>query len=170
MSVLNQFSLKGKVALVTGCRRGIGKAMVIALAQASADIIGVSASMEKTGSAIEKEILQLGKKFKAYTCDFSDRKALYTFIKQVKKDYPVIDILINNAGTIKRAPAQEHEDTIWDHVIEVNQTAQFIITREIGKDMIARGGGKIVFTASLLTYQGGKPYRDMQLVKEQLVK
>ena len=155
MSVLNQFSLEGKVALVTGCRRGIGKAMAIALAQAGADIIGVSASMEKTGSAIGKEILQLGKNFKAYTCDFSDRKALYTFIKQVKKDYPVIDILVNNAGTIKRAPAHEHEDTIWDHVIEVNQTAQFIITREIGKDMIARGGGKIVFTASLLTYQGG---------------
>ena len=155
MSVLNQFNLKGKVALVTGCKRGIGKAMAIALAEAGADIIGVSASLEKNGSAIEKAVLELGKKFTAYACDFSNRKALYSFIIEVKKDFPVIDILVNNAGTIKRAPASVHEDDIWDHVVEVNQTAQFILTREIGKDMIARGYGKIVFTASLLTYQGG---------------
>ena len=155
MSVLNQFNLKGKVALVTGCKRGIGKAMAIALAEAGADIIGVSASLEKNGSAIEKAVIKLGKKFTAYTCDFSNRKALYSFITEVKKDFPVIDILVNNAGTIKRAPATVHEDDIWDHVVEVNQTAQFILTREIGKDMIARGYGKIVFTASLLTYQGG---------------
>ena len=155
MSVLNKFQLDGKVALVTGCKRGIGKAMAIALAEAGADIIGVSASLEKTGSEVEKEVIKLGKKFKAYTCDFSNRKSLYAFIKNVKDDFPNIDILVNNAGTIKRAPAVEHDDDIWDHVIEVNQTAQFILTREIGKDMVNRGNGKIVFTASLLTYQGG---------------
>ncbi len=155
MSILNSFSLEGKVAIVTGCKRGIGKGMAIALAEAGADIIGVSASLELSGSAIEKEVTALGKKFTAYQCDFSDRKSLYAFIKEVKANHSQIDILINNAGTILRTPAAEHPDDMWDKVIEVNQNAQFILTREIGKDMIARGSGKIVFTASLLTYQGG---------------
>ena len=155
MDVLNKFKLEGKIALVTGCKRGIGTAMAIALAEAGADIIGVSASLEKKGSLVEKAVTKLGKKFTAYTCDFSNRKSLYTFIKEVKKDFPSIDILVNNAGTIKRSPAIEHGDDLWDHVIEVNQTAQFILTREVGKDMVSRGSGKIVFTASLLTFQGG---------------
>jgi len=155
MSILNKFQLDGKVALVTGCKRGIGKAMAIALAEAGADIIGVSATLEKTGSAIEKAVIGLGRKFTAYACDFSNRSSLYAFIKAVKEDFPIIDILVNNAGTIQRAPAVEHGDDLWDHVIEVNQTAQFILTRELGKEMVARGTGKIVFTASLLTYQGG---------------
>ncbi len=155
MSVLKNFSLKGKTALVTGCKRGIGKAMAVGLAEAGADIIGVSASLEKQGSGVEQEVLGLGRNFKAYTCDFSDRKALYEFISRVKGDFPKIDILINNAGTILRAPAAEHSDAYWDKVIEVNQTAQFVLTREIGKEMVDRGEGKIVFTASLLTFQGG---------------
>jgi len=155
MSILNQFSLKGKVALVTGCKRGIGKGMAVALAEAGADIIGVSASLEQHGSAVEQEVEGIGRKFKAYQCDFSNRESLYAFIKQVKDDFPKIDILVNNAGTIMRAPAVEHSDEYWDKVIEVNQTAQFVLTREIGKEMVARGDGKIVFTASLLTFQGG---------------
>ncbi len=155
MLTLEKFKLDGKVALVTGCKRGIGKGMALALAEAGADIIGVSASLEKSGSAIEKEVLALGRKFKAYTCDFSDREALYDFIKQAKADFPVIDILVNNAGTILRSPAAEHPDEMWDKVIEINQTAQFILTREFGKEMVKRGSGKIVFTASLLTFQGG---------------
>ena len=155
MSILNKFELKGKTALVTGCKRGIGKAMAIGLAEAGADIIGVSATLEKSGSDIEKEVTARGRKFKAYTCDFSNRKSLYVFIKAVKADFPVIDILVNNAGTILRAPAVEHSDEYWDKVIEVNQNAQFILTREIGKEMVKRGDGKIVFTASLLTFQGG---------------
>ena len=104
---------------------------------------------------MKKQFKPLGKSFKAYQCDFSNRKALYTFINQVKADFPVIDILVNNAGTILRTPAAEHPDEMWDKVVEVNQNAQFILTREIGKDMIARGSGKVVFTASLLTFQGG---------------
>ncbi|VXA98387.1 SDR family oxidoreductase [Maribacter litoralis] len=155
MGVLDKFSLKGKTALVTGCKRGIGKAMAIGLAEAGANIIGVSATLESSGSDVEKEIKALGRDFKAYACDFSDRKALYSFIAAVKGDFPVIDILVNNAGTILRAPAVEHSDELWDKVIEVNQNAQFILTREIGKEMVERGAGKVIFTASLLTYQGG---------------
>lgn len=155
MNVLEQFGLSGKVALVTGCKRGIGKGMALALAQAGADIIGVSASLEYEGSAVEQEVRALGRNFKAYSCDFSDREALYAFINQVKRDFPTIDILVNNAGTILRAPAAEHADDLWDQVIEVNLNAQFVLSREIGKDMAARGAGKIIFTASLLTFQGG---------------
>ncbi|AUD06222.1 SDR family NAD(P)-dependent oxidoreductase [Spirosoma pollinicola] len=154
-TVLNSFSLAGKLALVTGCKRGIGKAMAEALAEAGADIIGVSANLELEGSAVAVTVESLGRKFYAYQADFSNRESLYAFIEQVKKDHSTIDILINNAGTIMRKPAAEHPDSYWDEVIAVNQTAQFILTREIGKEMVARGSGKIVFTASLLTFQGG---------------
>ncbi|MDQ8187742.1 SDR family oxidoreductase [Pelagicoccus sp. SDUM812002] len=151
---MKQFDLTGKVALVTGCKRGIGKAMAIGLAEAGADIIGVSASLT-AGSDVEKEVQALGRAFKAYSCDFGDREALHAFIAQVNADFPQIDILVNNAGTILRAPAVEHSDEYWDKVIEINLNAQFVLTREVGKRMVERGAGKIVFTASLLTYQGG---------------
>jgi 2-deoxy-D-gluconate 3-dehydrogenase len=153
-SVVDKFDLSGKTALVTGCKRGIGKAMAEALADAGADIIGVSASLNE-GSDVEKAVVALGRRFHAFQCDFSDRGALNAFIKKVKADHPVIDILVNNAGTILRAPAAEHSDEYWDTVIEVNLNAQFVLSREIGKDMVERGSGKIIFTASLLTFQGG---------------
>jgi len=155
MSVLNSFKLDGKTALVTGCKRGIGKAMAIALAEAGADIIGVSATLEASGSDVEKAVTSLGRKFTAYSCNFSDRDALKQFIGKVKADHKQIDILVNNAGTIKRAPAAEHPDEFWDEVIEVNLSAQFLLTRDIGAQMIENGSGKIIFTASLLTFQGG---------------
>lgn len=155
MGILELFRLDGKTALVTGCRRGIGKAMAVALAEAGADIAGVSQSLEPSGSDVEKEVLATGRRFRAYTCDFGDRTALYEFIRQVKTDFPVIDILVNNAGTILRKPAAEFPDEYWDKVIEVNLNAQFILSREIGKEMVARGSGKIIFTASMLSFQGG---------------
>lgn len=155
MNILDQFRLDGKIALVTGCRRGIGRALAQALAEAGADIIGVSTSLEASGSAIEKDVLSWGRKFQGYACDFVDRKALYALIAQIKKDFPKIDILVNNAGIILRQPAHEHPDEYWDKVIEVNLNAQFILAREFGKEMVARGKGKIIFTASLLSFQGG---------------
>lgn len=152
---MDLFNLEGKTALVTGCKRGIGFAMAEALAEAGADILGVSASLETSGSDIENAVVAKGRKFKGYQCDFSDRKSLYEFIKMVKSENPTIDILVNNAGTILRTPAAEHPDEYWDKVIEVNQNAQFILSRELGKEMIKRGSGKVIFTASLLTFQGG---------------
>ena len=155
MVILQQFDLTGKTALVTGCNKGIGKGMALGLAEAGADIIGVSASLELSGSEIEKEVTALGKKFKAYQCDFSNRESLYAFIKKVLAENKTIDILINNAGTIMRAPAAEHSDEDWDKVININLDAQFILAREIGKHMLQRGSGKIIFTCSLLSFQGG---------------
>ena len=155
MSVLNTFDLTGKVALVTGCKRGIGKAMALALAEAGADVIGVSANLALQDSEVETEIKALGRKFTAYQCDFGNREALKAFIEKVKSENPVIDILVNNAGTILRQPAAEHSDEFWDEVIAVNQTAPFMLTREIGRRMLENGSGKVIFTASLLSFQGG---------------
>jgi 2-deoxy-D-gluconate 3-dehydrogenase len=155
MSILQQFELTGKTALVTGCKRGIGKAMSLALAEAGADIVGVSASLETEGSAVEKEVKAVGRSFRGYQADFANREEVYAFIKKVKEQHPVIDILVCNAGTILRKPAAEHPDEYWDTVMEVNLNAPFILAREFGKDMIERGKGKIIFTASLLTFQGG---------------
>ncbi len=149
------FTLKGKIALVTGCNKGIGKGIALGLAEAGADIIGVSASIALEGSQIENEVRALGRNFKAYQADFANRESLKSFIHSVKNDFPVIDILVNNAGTILRMPAAEHPDEYWDKVMEINLDSQFILAREIGKEMIARGSGKIIFTASLLTFQGG---------------
>lgn len=149
------FDLSGKTALVTGARRGIGRGMAEALAQAGADIIGVSASLEASGSEVERCVTALGRQFRSYQCDFSDRVALTRFTAQLAADKIVPDILVNNAGTIRRKPAAEHEDALWDEVIETNLSAQFVLSREIGRGMLARGSGKIIFTASLLTFQGG---------------
>ena len=155
MSVQKQFDLSGKVALVTGCNRGIGKGMALGLAEAGADIIGVSGSIELSGSAVEKEVNALGRKFKACRADFSDRDSVYAFINKVKAEHSRIDILVNNAGTIMRKPAAEHPDEYWDKVIAVNLDSQFIMAREFGKDMLTNGYGKIIFTCSLLSFQGG---------------
>lgn len=155
MNVLDLFRLDGKTALVTGCRRGIGKAMAAALAEAGADIAGVSASLETSGSDVEREVAATGRKFRAYSCDLGDRAALSSFVARVQTDFPVIDILVNNAGIILRQPAAEHSDHYWDKVIETNLSAPFLLSREIGKGMVERRSGKIIFTASLLSFQGG---------------
>lgn len=151
--ILDKFNLTGKTALVTGSNKGIGQAYALALAEAGADIIGVS--FENNFIETEKLIVNAGRKFKSYKSDFFNRESLYDFIKKVKADFPKIDILVNNAGTILRSPIDEHPDEYWDKVIEVNLSSQFILTREIGKGMAARGYGKIVFIASLLSFQGG---------------
>lgn len=155
MTFPDLFSLAGKTALVTGCKRGIGLAMAEALAEAGADIIGVSASLETSGSVVERAVTAHGRSFRGHACDFSDRAALYAFVGKLRAEAPAIDILVNNAGTILRKPAAEHGDDYWDKVIETNLSAQFVLSREIGRDMLARGSGKIIFTASLLTFQGG---------------
>jgi 2-deoxy-D-gluconate 3-dehydrogenase len=117
---------------VTGSNRGIGKAMADALELAGATVV-------RTSSA---------------DCDLSDRNAVYAFVERVKTSHQ-IDILVNNAGTILRKPAAEHPDEYWDRVIDINLNSQFILAREFGRDMVERGWGKIVFTCSLLTFQGG---------------
>jgi len=154
--ILDKFKLDGKTALVTGSNQGIGQYYALALAQAGADIIGVS--YVDDFAETEKLITGTGRKFTSYVSDFSNRDSLYEFIKKVKADFPKIDILVNNAGTILRKPISEHPDEYWDKVIEINLNAQFILTREIGKDMAERGYGKVVFIASLFhSFLAGTP-------------
>jgi 2-deoxy-D-gluconate 3-dehydrogenase len=152
--ILDAFRLDGKTALVTGASSGIGRAMAIALAEAGADIIAMSRPRDG-GDETGKAVTGVGRKYKHYAADLGDRQSVYGAIKKIKSDFERIDILINNAGTIMRKPAAEHPDDYWDRVIEVNLNSQFIITREFGRDMVERGSGKIVFTCSLLTFQGG---------------
>ncbi len=155
MSVMDLFRLDGRTALVTGARRGIGKAMAVGLAEAGADVIGVSKTLEASGSEVEKEVTALGRKFRGYACDFGDRASIWAFLEKLNAEVPQVDILVNNAGTILRKPAVEHPDEYWDAVLQTNLNAQWTLSREIGRKMVERGSGKIIFTASLLTFQGG---------------
>ncbi|MGQ1798913.1 SDR family NAD(P)-dependent oxidoreductase [Kocuria oceani] len=149
------FDLTGKLAVVTGAKRGIGRAMAEALAAAGADIIGVSATLEPEGSAVGQAVEALGRSFTARTVDFTDRDAVTALGRDLAGMDRPVDILVNNAGTIRRAPAAEHPDELWDEVLQVNLSSQFVLTREVGRAMLARGSGKVIFTASLLSFQGG---------------
>ncbi len=154
MQINDLFNLSGKTALVTGCSRGIGEAMAIALAEAGADIIGVSGTL-RAGSAVEAEVKKSGREFSPYAIDLGNRDELYQSIKKINETHPVIDILVNNAGTILRNPAAVHKDEEWDKVLAINLSAAFILAREFGKKMLERQQGKIIFTCSLLSFQGG---------------
>jgi 2-deoxy-D-gluconate 3-dehydrogenase len=147
------FDLHGRLAVVTGARRGIGFAMAEALAAAGADIIGVSATIESEGSAIARAVAGHGRAFEAIACDFADPDAVDVLATRLA--HRPVDILVNNAGTIRRAPAAEHPRSWWDEVIQVDLSSQFVLTQAVAQGMLARGRGKIIFTASLLTFQGG---------------
>jgi 2-dehydro-3-deoxy-D-gluconate 5-dehydrogenase len=151
----NLFDLTGKTALITGGNKGIGFGMATGLAEAGADIVVVSGSVELEGSHIEKVVKSLGRKFLAYRANLSNRTEVYAFVQQLIADDVQVDILINNAGIILRKPAAEHPDEYWDNVLSLNLDTPFILAREIGSQMIAKGGGKIIFTCSLLSFQGG---------------
>jgi 2-deoxy-D-gluconate 3-dehydrogenase len=152
--VSTPFDLSGRTAVVTGARRGIGLAMADALARAGADVIGVSAQLEPNGSEVERRVRAAGRTFTGLRADFADRSAVRRLAAELGALGP-IDILVNNAGTIARTPAVEHSDDQWRDVIEVNLTSQFMLSREVGREMIGRGRGKVIFTASLLSFQGG---------------
>jgi 2-dehydro-3-deoxy-D-gluconate 5-dehydrogenase len=147
------FDLTGRLALVTGARRGIGLAMAEALAQAGADIVGVSLALEAEGSEVERRVTAAGRTFTGLRTDFADRDGVRRLAGELQD--LAVDILVNNAGTIARAPATEHSDEDWDRVLQVDLTSQFTLTREVGRAMLARGSGKVIFTASMLSFQGG---------------
>ncbi|GAB3623018.1 2-dehydro-3-deoxy-D-gluconate 5-dehydrogenase KduD [Mariniluteicoccus endophyticus] len=144
------FSLAGRTAAVTGASRGIGEAIAIGLAQAGADVIGVS-SRGCAGGRADREVTALGRSFTSKECDLSDRAATRALADELRG----VDILVNNAGTIRRAPAAETTDEDWDHVIETNLSSAFVLARAVGGAMVERGSGAIIFTASLLSFQGG---------------
>jgi 2-dehydro-3-deoxy-D-gluconate 5-dehydrogenase len=146
------FDLSGQLAVVTGARRGIGRAMAEALAAAGADIIGVSANL-RPDDEVAQAVRALGRTFEAHAVDFADRAAVIALGTELAGRAP--DILVNNAGTIERAPAAQHPLHWWDRVIEVDLSSQFALTQLVAAPMLERGRGKIIFTASLLSFQGG---------------
>lgn len=150
---MTQFNLEGRLAVVTGARRGIGFAMAEALAAAGADIIGVSASMDASGGAIGDAVAAHGRAFEGIACDFSDPADVAALGERLGGRE--VDILVNNAGTIRRAPAAEHPLEWWDEVLRVDLTSQFVLTQAVARGMLERGRGKVIFTASLLSFQGG---------------
>jgi len=150
----NLFSLQGRTALVTGCNRGIGRSMALALAEAGANIIGVSSSLGPD-SEVGLGVVAMGRQFTAFAADLTDRSAVYALIAAVRASGRPVDILVNNAGMILRQPAAEHSDEYWDKVLSINLDAAFILAREFGREMLERRSGKIIFTCSLLSFQGG---------------
>lgn len=152
--ILDQFKLQDRIALVTGASTGLGAAIAIALAEAGAQVAchGNSRSPESTC----EQIKSAGGVAHAITGDLSQSETPKNLVAQTLERFGRIDILINNAGTIRRAPAAEYSDEDWATVIEVNLSSVFRLSKLAGKQMIERGeGGKIVNIASLLSFQGG---------------
>lgn len=148
------FDLSGKIALVTGASRGLGAAMALALAEAGADI-ALHAS-EQPPASTEAAVKAAGRQARSFTANLKKRDQTARLIPSVVEAFGRLDILVNNAGTIRRAPAAQHPDDMWDELIEVNLSSAFVLCRAAGAHMLARGsGGKIVNIASMLSFQGG---------------
>lgn len=145
--------LEGKTAVVTGASQGIGLAIAETLAAAGADVIGVSYDMEAGASDARTAVEAQGRTFTPLRCDFSVREEVAALAADLAgRD---VDILVNNGGTIRRTPAAVHSDEDFDHVMDVNLRTAFVLSREVGRTMLERGAGKIVNTASMLSFQGG---------------
>ncbi len=154
MSILDLFKLDGKIAFVTGSSTGLGQAMAIALAEAGADVI-CHASKEGKASETMSAIQKLGRKSAEISGDMADKATPKRLIDEVIRQFGRIDILINNAGTIRRSPAVDFSEEDWETVLEVNLSSIFRLSQTAARSMIAAGSGKIVNIASLLSFQGG---------------
>jgi 2-deoxy-D-gluconate 3-dehydrogenase len=153
MTYKELFDVRGKTALVTGARKGIGFAIASALAEHGANLIVVS-SQQTDNDELSNVAAKNGVTYTTFACDFRNRQDTLDLIEKIKDIK--IDILINNAGLANRAEALNHNDDLWDQTIEIDLTAPFILSREIGKGMAQRGYGKIIFIASVWTFLGGK--------------
>ncbi|MFI8185754.1 SDR family oxidoreductase [Actinacidiphila glaucinigra] len=152
---MNPFDLTGRLAVVTGAKRGIGFAVAEALAAAGADIVALSATLDPAASEIGDRVRRLGREFSGHRVDFADRRQVIRFAEELAAGERPVDILVNNAGTIRRSPAAEHPLEWFDEVLEVDLTSTFVLSQVLGRRMLEARHGRIVFTASLLSFQGG---------------
>ena len=148
------FSLKGKVAIVTGGNTGLGQAYAVALAKAGADLVIPThgKAWDETRKLIEKE----GRQVTFIQSDLTNKEDRENIIKLAMQIYGKIDILVNNAGTIRRAPLLEYKEEDWNAVMDINLNAVYFLSQDVAKIMVKQGSGKIINIASMLSYQGGK--------------
>jgi len=146
------FDLSGKTAIVTGGGSGLGEGMSVGLAEAGADIVIVDLN---TKTDAGEKIKKLGREVLALTADLSDTKSLQMIVDETIKKFGKVDILINNAGTIRRTPAIDYSEEDWDYVMNLNSKTVFFLSQAVAKDMLKRKKGKIINIASLLSFSGG---------------
>ena len=148
------FSLKGKVAMVTGGNTGLGQAYVVALAKAGADLFIVT--YDRDWDETKKLVEEQGRRAEFFQADLTDRVQITKTIEECMKVYGKIDILVNNAGTIRRAPLLEYKDEDWKAVMAINIDSVYYLSQDVAKIMVKQGSGKIINIASMLSFQGGK--------------
>ena len=153
--ILDKFSLNGKVAIVTGCARGLGRGISEGLAEAGADIVGVYNRTDPRES-IQKEVEHLGRKFIGINADLRYQKPIKEIVEKAVKQFGRIDILVNNAGIIRRGESIGFSEKDWDEVMNLNLKSLFFLCQVFAKRLIQQGeGGKIINIASMLSFQGG---------------
>jgi 2-dehydro-3-deoxy-D-gluconate 5-dehydrogenase len=152
--VLDLFKLDGKVALVTGADKGLGQGLAQALAEAGADIVGLSRS---DSNQTADSVRSLSRQYHPISCDLQLANAddLRKLIEEAAKIFGRLDILVNNAGTIRRGPALDFSETDWDDVLQVNLKSIFFLSQAAARLMAGNGAGKIINSASMLSFQGG---------------
>lgn len=153
MGILDLFSLKGKNALVTGSGQGLGSGIAIALAQADANV--TLHNYDRVHEDVIEEVKKTGVRFIMRAGDVCDPAVCRMLVDDTVKEFGAIDILVNNAGTILRAPAEEHPEEFWNKVMDTNLNAVWRLSQYAGRLMLAQGKGKIINTASLMSFQGG---------------
>ncbi|MEK3789778.1 2-dehydro-3-deoxy-D-gluconate 5-dehydrogenase KduD [Paenibacillus sp. FSL K6-1230] len=151
---LDFFSLKGKVAIVTGGNSGLGQGYAVALAKAGAElfIVTYDQNWDETRELIEKA----GSKVAFHQADLTDKSALDGVVQACLDAYGRIDVLVNNAGTIRRAPLLEYKPEDWDAVMEINLNSVYFLSQAVARVMVEQKSGKIINIASMLAFQGGK--------------
>ncbi|MCX7817900.1 MAG: 2-dehydro-3-deoxy-D-gluconate 5-dehydrogenase KduD [Kiritimatiellae bacterium] len=150
--MLDRFRLDGRVALVTGASRGLGRAMALALAEAGAD---VAALATRDCSETAESIRRLGRRAEVLAFDLASRSAPSAAVRETLERFGRLDILVNNAGIIRRAPFLEVTERDWDDVLAVNLTAAFLLSQAAARHMVERRSGKIIHVVSMLSFQGG---------------
>lgn len=151
--ILDAFRLTGKVAIVTGCDTGLGQGMALALAEAGCDIIGVNRKIPHETAA---QVEALGRRFFAIQADLSQQSAIERVVTQSVEKFGRIDVLVNNAGTIRREDALSFSEKDWDEVMNLNLKSVFFLSQAVARQFLHQGsGGKIINIASMLSFQGG---------------